>query len=426
MASEGDRSSGRLPASTEGLDLVLVGANHRTATLEQREALLHRATYPQLRTSGGVAPPWSDLVLLTTCNRIEIYLATRMPRATVQAMARALGLPPASPTLYVLSGSDAAAHLLRVAAGLDSLAQGESQVAVQVRRAPGLRSKGLRRSPVLAAVFERAAREAPRIRALAGLDGRDISASHAALRFIESSVPVPRPTIALLGTGKMARIAAGSLRERAVILVANRDVARAREVARGLGGKGFGLDELDAVLESADVVLAATATRKPLVSAARVRRILARRAGRPLWFVDLGFPRNIDPRSRELPGITLIDIDALAPWGAQPLAPAPQAKAEGRIRAEADSLVRGMRPASAADIAALRKTAEAIRRREVEEALSRLPALSDADRAVVDKLATRLVNRFLHGPTERLRAFPEAARVEIVQELLRGMGGAAR
>ena len=425
MESQGNRASAGRARGT-ATELVLVGANHRTCPLDEREALLRHATYARLRTAAGPRPPWSDVLLLTTCNRIEVYLITTDTGAAERSVRKALGLPEASPHLYVLRGIEAAAHLLRVAAGLDSLAQGESQVAAQVRQAPAIRPTGFRRNPDLAATFERAAREAPRIRRLAGLEGKDISASHAALRFIEASVPIRHPTIALLGTGKMARLAAGSLRDRATILVANRDASRARDVANGLGGTGHGLDRLDAVLEAADVVLAATASRKPLVSAARVRRILARRPDRPLWLVDLGFPRNIDPASRSLPGVTLVDIDGLAPWGAEPLPPAALARAEARIREQAESLVLDLHPAAGADIATLRRTAEALRRREVDEALARLPTLTDSDRAVVDTLATRLVNRFLHGPTERLRELPEATRAEWVQELLRGMGGTPR
>ena len=425
MASEGNRATRATPSSASGLELVLVGANHRTASLEEREALLRRATYPRVRALGS-SPPWSDLVLLTTCNRIEAYMVTTAPEAAIDAVRKVLNVPDSASTLYVLRAAEAAAHLLRVAAGLDSLAQGEAQITAQVRKAISQRPRTYRRSPYLAGILERSAREAPRIRSLAGLDGKDISASHAALRFIAASVPISRPTIALLGTGKMARIAAGSLRERATILVANRDAARAREVAKGLGGQGYGLDHLDRVLEAADVVLGATAARRPLVSRARVRRVLARRHGRPLWFIDLGFPRNIDPSSRNLPGVTLVDIDALAPWGARPLPPEASARAEARIRIEAERLVNGLRPESAEDIVALRKAAEALRRREVDEALARLPSLSDADRAVVDKLASRLVNRFLHGPTERLRSFPEATRAQIVHELLQSMGGTSR
>ena len=428
MGSEGDRRARRSSSvlRSGARHLLLVGANHRTCSLDERERILRRATYARLRRAGGPTPPWEDLVLLATCNRIEAYAATARPQPAERAIRAAFGTPEAPEGLYALSGVEAAAHLLRVASGLDSLAQGETQIAAQVRRAPSLRPKSLRRSGDLTTLFDRAAHASVRIRRAADLSDSEVSASHAALRFIEASVHVARPTVALLGTGKMARIAAASLRGRARIFVANRDPERARDVARALGGRGAGLDALDQILEQADVVLAATASRKPLVTAPRLRRILTRREGRPLWIVDLGFPRNIAPACRSLRGISLVDIDGLAPWGAQPLPPAALARAEAHLRIEAERLVALLRPPAADEIAALRKSAEAIRRHEVEEALARLPGLTDADRAVVDKLAARLVNRFLHGPTELLRSSPERVRAELVEGLLRGIGGEAR
>lgn len=424
MRSQGNRSTTSPRASAAvRRELVLLGANHRTSSLDERERLLRCATYARFRRAGRSAPPWDDLVLLTTCNRIELYAVTSRPRDTLGLARSVLGVPDGSRALYTLTGTDAAAHLLRVASGFDSLAQGETQIVGQVRRTPAQRTKPWRRSGDLANLFEGAARAAPRIRRAAGLGDSATSASHAALRFIASSVPLDRPTVALLGTGKMARIAAASLRSRARIVVADRDPARAREVAHALGGRGAGLDALDPILLEADVVLAATTSRKPLVSAARLGRIVAHRNGRALWIVDLGFPRNIAPACRDLRGITLLDIDGLAPWGAQPLPPAALARAEAHVRSEAERLVSALRPTPSVEIASLRKTAEEIRRREVEEALARLPDLSDADRAVVDKLAARLVNRFLHGPTALLRASPEPLRAELVHELLRGIGG---
>ncbi len=423
MSSEGNHSRAPPDTSAAGRELVLVGANHRTSSLDDRERLLRRATYIRFRCAGGTDPPWEDLTLLTTCNRIEVYAVTSRPKETVRLARSVLEVSEDSKLLYTLRSVDAAAHLLRVASGFDSLAQGETQVVAQVRRTPSLRPEAWKRSDALASVFEGAARAASRIRRAADLGTTETSASHAALRFIESTVRLDRPTVALLGTGKMARIAAASLKGRARIFVANRDPARAREVARALGGRGAGLDALDQILEQADVVLAATAARKPLVSASRLRRIVARRDGRSLWIIDLGFPRNIAPACRSLRGVTLLDIDGLAPWGAQPLPPAALARAEAQLRSEAERLANALRPAPSAEIASLRKTAEEIRRREVEEALTRLPGLSDADRAVVDKMATRLVNRFLHGPTELMRASPEPVRAEIIHELLRGIGG---
>lgn len=428
MVAHGNRRARTASPSHDAAarDLLLVGANHRTCALDERERLLRRATYARLGRRGGSTPPWEDLVLLTTCNRIEAYTLTSRAQEAARLIRSTFELPDDSGPLYELRGKDAAAHLLRVASGLDSLAQGETQIAAQVRRSHVQRPKSWPRSDALGALFDRAARAAARIRRAAGLKETDVSASHAALRFIEATVHLERPTVALIGTGKMARIAAGSLHGRARIFVANRDPQRAREVARALGGRGAGFDALDQILEQADVVLAATATRKPIVSSSRLRRIMARREGRPLWIIDLGFPRNIAPACRSLRGVTLVDIDGLAPWGAQPLSPPALARAEAHIRSEAERLASSIRPDAAEEIASLRRSAEAIRRREVEEALARLPGLSDADRAVVDKLASRLVNRFLHGPTELLRSSSEVVRAEVVQELLRGIGREGR
>lgn len=428
MGSEGRQRTPTPSAApqTAPRELLVIGANYRTCSLDDRERFLGRATYARLRRMGGSRPPWEDLVLLTTCNRIEAYAVTSRGSETSRVIQAVFGAPEGSDVLYTLTGIDAAAHLVRVASGLDSLAQGEAQILAQVRHAPSRRPSSWQRPDPLRTLFDRAARAASRIRKAAGLHDSEISASHAALRFIESSVHLERPTVALLGTGKMARIAAGSLRGRARIFVANRDPQRAREVAHALGGRGAGLDALDQILEQADVVLAATASRTPLVSVPRLRRILARRENRPMWIIDLGFPRNIAPACRTLRGVALVDLDGLAPWGSRPLPPAAHARAEAHVHSEAERLAASLRPAPSAEIASLRKTAEEIRRREVEDALARLPGLSEADRAVVDKLAARLVNRFLHAPTELLRSASEPARAELVQELLRGIGGASR
>ncbi len=409
--------------------LLLVGANHRTCLLDKREALLRKATYPRMRKAGGPRPPWEDLLLLTTCNRIEIYAITGSPKEASEVIRKTLELPQGSPALYVLKDAEAAAHLFRVASGLDSLAQGENQVTAQVRRAPIGRPDAWGRDPLLASLFAQAARAAPRIRALAGLDAGRASASHAAIRFIDHAVPVAHPKVVLLGTGKMARIAAEALRGRASLTLLNRDLHKAQHVGVGVGGRGEALTGLEASLLRADVVLAATASRKPLVTLALVRKALAKRRGRPLWLIDLGFPRNIDGRCRGLEGVTLTDIDGLAPWGSQPLPPAALARAESRVREESGRLVESIRPPGELDVVHFRRAVEQLRRQEVEHALARLPRLTDEDRAVVDKLATRLVNRFLHGPTERLRQLPAATRSEIVRELvvgLRAQGGHPR
>src|SRR5207245_6677706 len=139
-------------------------------------------------TAGGRRPPWSDVVLLTTCNRIEVYALTEDPARAAEVVRKTLGVSLDERMLYVLEDRDAAAHLIRVASGLDSLAEGEEQVTAQVRIAPSRQpTRASGRS--LDAVFLQAARVAPSIRKLAGVPPRDASASHAAIRLLEAAVP---------------------------------------------------------------------------------------------------------------------------------------------------------------------------------------------------------------------------------------------
>ncbi len=409
-----------------GKELLLVGANHRTASIAEREALVRKATYPRIRTLAGRSPPWTDLILLTTCNRIEAYVATESAREASKLLGRALEIPSGSPTLYVLKGPEAAAHLLRVASGLDSLAQGEEQVMAQVRKAASRRPASWRSDGSLASVFAQAARAAPRIRAGAGLDTRHTSASHAAIRFVEATLPRSRPRVVLIGTGKMARIAAQALEGRATLVCLNRSPRRVRGNASRPARRVEGLAQLETSMARADVIVAATASPRPLVTHSMVRRALRARPDRPLLLIDLAFPRNIDPRCHDLDGVTLVDLDGLAPWASQPLPPAALARVESRIREDATRILASLRPSGDADVVRLRKAVEALRQQEVAAALARLPALSEEHREVVDKLATRLVNRFLHTPTERLRELPEATRARIVHEIVLGLDGEER
>ena len=424
MNRESPLSPGRsdVPTRTAATHLLVVGTNHRTSSLDTRERLVRKASYASLRKAGGPRPPWSDLVLLTTCNRVEVYTLTEDPARVTEVVRRTLGVSLDEPMLYVLEDRDAAAHLIRVASGLDSLAEGEEQVTAQVRSAPSRRPTRTSVRP-LAGVFLQAARVAPSIRTIAGINPRDASASHAAIRFLEAAVPLERRIVAVIGTGKMARIAAKELRPHAEIRVVNRNHPRARELAESLNGEAIPWADLQSLLADVDIVLAATAVRRPLITKQMVRAAIRRRKGRPMWLIDLGFPRNVDPGCRSLPGAHLWDLDGLAPWGRHPPSPAALARVDRRIQKESERLIESLRPAASVDVAALRKTAEAVRRRELTEAFARLPDLSEEDRAIVDKLSMRLVNRFLHGPTERLRSLPEDRRAKIVEEMVAGLQG---
>jgi glutamyl-tRNA reductase len=398
--------------------LLVVGANHVTAPIGVRETLVRRATYDRMRYVGGSPPPWEDIVLLTTCNRIEAYAVTGSPGAAVQAICRALRLPADSDYLYLLEGEAAVDHLLRVATGLESMAQGEGQVLTQVRRAALSGPAPQVQESLLTSLFVRAVRSAQRIRAAAGLVDRRASASWSAFRFIAATVPIAKPDVVLLGTGKMARLAAEALAGRASLTFLGRDRRKARSAGSSLRGRSGGFRGLRGCLVRADVIVAATSRQKPVLGGKAVQAAIAKRSGRRLWLVDLGFPRNIDPRCGLLEGVTLVDIDGLAPWGWQPLPPAARARTESRIREETSRLLRLLITTPEVKVGEFRKAVEELRNDEVEAALARLPRLSPEEQSVIDKLATRLVNRLLHAPTEWLRTLPEDRSVPTVAELV--------
>ena len=398
--------------------LLLVGANHRTCPVDAREATLRRVSYRRMSSTRNRGL-FADLVLLTTCNRIEAYSLTSQPDAAKQALMRVLR--PESPRhVYELEGVDAASHLFRVAAGLDSVAYGEEQIAAQVRGAPDARPSSWRQANGLRELFVRAARESTRIRRLAHLEGTPMSASHAAARYLQEVLRIERPIVALLGSGKMARLAAEALRPRAHLVVANRDLRKARTTASRLGANLMTLRDLPRILREADAILAATSAEKPLVRKAALERAMAVRRGRPLWLVDLGVPRNVESACGTVNGVTLLNIDDLAPWAWHPPDPAALAHVEGAIRDEAVLAVDALRPRPTDLVATLRRAAEAWRRREVERTLSRLPGASEEERRIVEKMADRLTNRLLHTPTSMLRRMQAEGQTALVAELLGG------
>ncbi|HYT00690.1 MAG TPA: glutamyl-tRNA reductase [Thermoplasmata archaeon] len=401
------------------LHLVAIGANHRTAPVSVREALLRRVTYRRIAIPRASLPVIEDLALLRTCNRVEVYALSRRAPAAAVAIRRTFAVPRKTGWLYELEDLDAVAHLLRVASGLDSIAVGESQISRQVRGAVTERPGPWDPASGLATLFERAARLAPRLRSLAGVEGEVSSASHAAVRFARGVVGLPTPRITLLGSGKMVRLAVRAIGGDPHVTVVDRDLHKARAVAAELGGRAAPLADIANVLRTTDVLLAATSSKRRVIGRPLVSHVQRLRVRRPLWIIDLGVPRNVDPRASSIEGVRIVTIDDLAPWAGSLPDPASMARAERRIRRAAEALLETIRPPGDSDeVEALRRSAEQIRRIEVDRALARMPHATMADRAVVDKMALRLVNRLLHAPTELARRLQSEGRAGMIAELL--------
>ena len=397
------------------MNLLLVGTSHRRAPVEVRERVAvdpdAAAEIASRLADGGEA------VCLSTCNRTEIYLAAPDSGDADQRATRALselaGVEPSQlePHLYRLEQEAATVHLFRVAAGLDSLVPGESEILGQVRTAYERGKVG----PLLDRLFSHALHTGKKVRtdtAIAESPGTTSSAAAALAAQVFGDLEGSR--IAIVGAGKIGSRAARRLTKRGASLsfVANRTEARARELAAELGGSTVPLERLVEALDDADIVVSSTSSPDFVLTRDELARVLPARKGRPLLLIDLAVPRDLDPAINELPDCYLYDIDDLEAVVHETARgrEAEFAKAEAIAVDEAERFREWLATRDIAPtIASIRERAEAIRRSELAKASGRLAGLSERERNAVESLTSQIVNKLLHEPIVRLK---EAAAAE--------------
>jgi glutamyl-tRNA reductase len=402
------------------MHLVLVGTSYRRAPVELRELLaydreLRRGALERLSSDG------SEAAVLSTCNRTEVYLAAPDVEGAEErihaelASLSHLSRTELAPALYTLVDGAAALHLFRVAAGLDSMVPGEAQILGQVREAYGAAREGDAAGRVLHRLFRQALRVGKRVRTETAIGENPASVSAAAAELAERVFDeLTGRRVLVLGAGKTSDLTAANLVSRGVgeIVVANRSPERAEALARRFNGRGVGLEDVVGELERADVVVASTSSQGYLLSAQQVTGAMRARRGRPIFFIDIAVPRDVDPAVNDLDGCYLYDIDDLERVVAESVA----GREEEAVRAEAIASVEAdafrawqlsldVVPA----IASLRERAEAIRRAELERAAGRLQSLSPSQRRAVESLTAQIVNKLLHQPTVRMKEAAAAA-----------------
>jgi glutamyl-tRNA reductase len=392
--------------------LVMVGVSHHLTPLEVRECLAFDTQRWYAHSPRGLPS-----VLVSTCNRVEVYAwVTGRSAPAVRALQRSLAdaasldLAKLQPYLATFCGPEALLHLVRVAAGLDSLVVGEDQIRGQLREALH-HAESLAPVPTpLRSVFQRATDSARRVRGGTRLAQRPSVASagvHVAQRSIAEGL-ADKPVV-VLGAGVMARAAAESLvAAGARVRLLNRTAGHAEAVAAHLGGEvSIGsLDDLPRALEEAVLIVGATASRVPIVEAEAVHRAVARRRGRPLVLLDIAVPRDVDPNVRGLPGVQVLDLDELereCPLDVTARR-AEIERAEALAAEEAERIadwlrVRAVGPA----IVELRGYAEEVRVAEIRRSSTRLKGLTPEQGAAIEALTAGIVNKLLHGPTVALR-----------------------
>jgi glutamyl-tRNA reductase len=396
--------------------LVVLGLNHHAAPVEVRERLaFDDARWREVATD---CPP---SVLLSTCNRVEVYAWVEGPsRRAISKLTRALagasGLEPAKlrPYLIARTGGKAVLHLVRVAAGLDSLVVGEEQIRGQVRDALRKAEAAGPLPAQLRGVFHKAAQAVRQVRAETSLGQHPSIATagiHVAGRLPEVGDLTQGAPVVVLGAGVMAKAAAAHLVQLgASVVLLNRTPSHAELVASEIGAAVRVRGLTDAILldelRQAALLIGATASREPVVSAGLLERAAAARAGRPLVVLDIALPRDVDPAARQVEGVRLIDLDDL-----ERLCPvdahgrhAELERAEALAAVEAERIGRWLRVRAVSPaIVELRQFGELVRTGELRRAAARLKDLTPDELAAVDALTASIVNKLLHGPTVALR-----------------------
>ncbi len=403
------------------MPLAVVGASHRTAPIEVRERLaLARGEVPAALASLVESGAASEAVVLSTCNRTELYLALPDERRGVEAahalLARRLGEPPSAvaPHLYLHRDRRAADHLFRVTAGLDSMVLGEPQIQGQVKEAYALAREtavpgGPPVGPALNRMFQTAFSVGGRVRSETEVGLGAASISSAAVELAKKIFGSLRGRKALvLGAGEMSEVTLECLRGEGVrtALVANRTYERALELAARWGGSAVRWEEFDRELTGVDIMICSTAAPHPVLTRERLRQAAGGELRRPLCIIDIAIPRDVEPSVGDVPNVFLYNIDDLTQIVDDNL---------GRRRAQlpaAETLVaEGVEEfwawysglAVVPTIRELRDHGERVRQAELERALRRLGHLSSEDREAVDALSRALLNKLLHAPTVRLR-----------------------
>ena len=401
------------------MPLAVVGASHRTAPIELRERFAFgRAEIPGALL--GLSADGSEAVILSTCNRTEVYLSLPDGSDGVDharaLLASRIGADTgeAARYFYVHQDRRAAEHLFRVSSGLDSMILGEPQIQGQVKEAyAAAREVAGENGPVvgqaLHRLFQTAFSIGGRVRSETGLGIGAASVSSAAVDLTKKIFGSLKGRRALvLGAGEMSETTLECLRGEGVrtAIVANRTWERARELAEKWGGEAIHWEDFARALPEVDIVICSTAAPHPVLTVERMRSALPHGPRRPLCVIDIAIPRDVEPAVGDEPNVFLYNIDDLQQMVDDNL---------GRRRAElpaAESIVvRGVDDfwawysglAVVPTIRALRDRGEEMRRAEVERALRQLAHLSPEDQLAIDALTRTLVNKVLHAPTARLR-----------------------
>jgi glutamyl-tRNA reductase len=418
------------------MHLLLVGISHKTAPVELRERLdfqvrgVDRALQT-LATRGSTR----EAVVLSTCNRAELYVAcddlpaTRADMVTFLSEFNGVDRSVVAPHLYDVSDLDAARHLFRVAAGLDSLVVGEPQVFGQVKEAHTIAGEAHTAGPVLNRLFHASFAVGKRVRTETGLGSGAVSISYAAVALARKIFgDLGGRSVVVVGAGEMGKLTARHMKSQGVqhVTIVSRTMAHAARTADAIGGAAASpWEDLDSVLGASDIVITATGASAPILTKARIETIMRPRRNRPLFIIDIAVPRDVEPAASEIEQVFLYNIDDLQTTVRENLArrASEVARAEAIVAEELERFGGWLRSRGAIPtVVALRQHCENIRRAELSRLDYKLASVPQA-RALVDEITHLIIEKLLLTPTERLKSLGDTETVGAYAEALTRLFG---
>ena len=399
------------------MTLVLIGVNHKTAPIELRERIaIPRDELPEATRALAAVPGVSECMIVSTCNRVEMLASVESPDTDLKGfLHRHFGLDPSllAAHIYEQHDRDAVRHLFRVASSLDSMVVGEPQILGQVKEAFAVARASGTVAGQLEHLLQSAFAAAKKVRSETEIGSNSVSIASVAVELARKIFgSLQGRTVFLVGAGKMSELAARQLVQQGAgaILVSNRTQERARVMAEEFKGRVIPFEKLYEAASEADIVISSTGAPHPIFRREHGQAFMQRRKNRPMFFIDIAVPRDVDPEMGKLEGVFVYDIDDL-----QAVAAAHMAE-RSRVASDAETLIAGeverfqqrQRTVNVAPaIVALQRQAEEIRLTELKRVQARLGSLSAEQVAAVEALTRGLVNKFLHPPMQALK---QAAR----------------
>jgi glutamyl-tRNA reductase len=400
--------------------VFLLGVSHKTAPVELRERLdfssrdVGAAVEALAAKSSAV-----ESVLLSTCNRSEIYVASAQPDRARDEIVAFLSqyhqLPPDTfaPHLFSFEDAEAAKHLFRVAAGLDSLVVGEPQILGQVKDAYQAAADRRCTGPILTNLFDWSFRVGKRVRRETALGEGAVSISFAAVALARKIFGrLQGRRVLVIGAGDISTLTAQHLRAHGVgeILITSRTAAHADALAADVSGRAVPWGDFTTALAAADIVVTATGSQRPILSRAQVEAARGRRGGDPLFIIDVAVPRDVESSAGDIEQVFLYNVDDLQTVVQENLSRRTSEidLAESIVAEEVSKFVAWQRSRGAIPtVVALRQRFESIRRAELERLDAKLTGLSPETRALFDQVSRLIVEKLLLEPTEQLKALPD-------------------